>query len=84
MRSDFRLRLYGVSLAQVPLGHFILSLAKLHPAQAIQDVRVFGKNLMRSGNQLVGFAESHPPIGQGVAQSVVSMRVAMIKGNNRA
>ena len=51
-----------------------VALAKLHPAQAVLDVGIVGRQLHRLVDQGAGFRQAQVAIGQRVAQRVVGLR----------
>src|SRR5205085_6078456 len=75
MGADLGVRTAVVGAAQRLRGTLEVAFAVLHPAEAIDNEIILGRELERLLDQLARFAEARVALGERVAERVVGMRV---------
>ncbi|MNZ93349.1 hypothetical protein D3C78_1124110 [compost metagenome] len=70
MRGDFLVGEAFQGLAQIALGVIEIAQAEVHPAEAVENRRVFRAQLMGFFDQGLGFGVAGRAIGQGITQGV--------------
>ena len=75
VRADLGVGAPAVGAAQLARGAFQVALAVKHPAQAVDDEVVLGRELERLLDQLARLGQARIALGERVAERVVGVRV---------